>query len=193
LRGPGDASAALELSPGRTLRSAAEPPRDEPDQLIILERVARPEHAQLDLGEALLSQMLGHAPHVLDGPDLIPVSGGDPGPWTPRPNRRWNDVPVEDREISEHSLVSRQIRRAIAPDGEPGGEDMREIDLNAGSCCLAAASLSFRRRLRRHRRCVMLQAVDTFLATSATTVPRGLDSTSLLDSPAILTPRCSCG
>jgi putative ABC transport system substrate-binding protein len=34
----------------------------------------------------------------------------------------------------------------------------------------------------------MLKAVDTFLATSATTVPRGLDSTSLLDSrPTIRT------
>jgi len=35
----------------------------------------------------------------------------------------------------------------------------------------------------------MVQAVDTFLATSATTVPRGLDSISLLDSPPAILHR----
>jgi hypothetical protein len=47
--------------------------------------VVSPEDAQSDFGEALLVQMLGHGPHVLSGPDSIPISGGDPGPWTTGP------------------------------------------------------------------------------------------------------------
>ncbi len=46
---------ASEWSLGRTLRGAAEPPGDERAQLLVLERVVRPEDAQLDFGEALLS------------------------------------------------------------------------------------------------------------------------------------------
>jgi hypothetical protein len=40
---------------------------------------------------------------------------------------------MEDREVREYGLVSRQIRRAITADGEPGGENMGEIDAHAGS------------------------------------------------------------
>jgi hypothetical protein len=40
---------------------------------------------------------------------------------------------MEDREIGEHRLVSRQIRRAIAADGEPGGKDTPGIHANVWS------------------------------------------------------------
>ena len=82
---------------GPTFRRAAEPLGDEHGQLFVLERVIRPEDAQLDFWEAHMSQMFGDAPHVLDGPDLIPVSGREPRPRTPGPYRSRDHVPVEGR------------------------------------------------------------------------------------------------
>jgi len=39
---------------------------------------------------------------------------------------------VKDRDVSEDGLVSRQIRGGITANGEAGGQDSREIDMNTG-------------------------------------------------------------
>ena len=91
------------------------------------------EHTHLYFGEPLLSQVFGDAPHIVDSPDAIPVAGRHPCPQTPGPYRPRRNVPVQNRQIREHCLVSRQIRRGTASDGKPYGEDTREIDMNAPS------------------------------------------------------------
>jgi len=95
--------------------------------------VVRLKDAQSDIGEAPLSQLLGDDPHVFDGPNPVSVSGGNPGPWTTGAYGVQSYVPVEHSQVGEHRFVSRQIRRGIAGEREPGGEDMRTIDTNAGN------------------------------------------------------------
>src|SRR5262245_29361333 len=77
--------------------------------------------------------MFGDDPHVLDGSDPVSISGGNPGPWTTGPYGFQSYVPVEHSQVGEHRFVSRQMRRGIAADREPGGEDMRGIDTNVGN------------------------------------------------------------
>jgi hypothetical protein len=88
-------------------RPAAQPPCDEPGQLLVRERVVRLEDAQSDIAETLLSQMFGNDPHVLGGPDPVSVSGGNPGPWTTGPYRFRSYMPVEHSQVGEHRFVSR--------------------------------------------------------------------------------------
>src|SRR5262245_15448290 len=112
---------------------AAQPPCDESCNLVVSETVVDLEHAQFDRREALRRQAAGHTSHVLDGPDAISVSGREPDPRAETIQGAWHDVAVQDREGSKETLAGRDVGCDVPADREPGSENARGIDTDAGN------------------------------------------------------------